>query len=98
MRSAVKLAPTVADAGQEVPYVFSPEPDRRAVEEAFVVRFMAAAASSTARVLERADHPRHEATLDDDLKRMRHPVFARMARIFEQSVPTDADFGPFRKE
>lgn len=97
MRSAEKLTRTVANADRDVPNVFSSETDRCAVEEAFVVRFVAAAALSTTRILERAGDPCHEATFAEDLKRIRNPLFARVARILEKTVPTDAEFGPFQK-
>jgi len=78
--------------GPDVTEAFSPEPDKRKIELAFVHRLNTAVAAAAADVL---GSSRKEQTISSELAAVRSPVFAAMARQLEKSVPDDADFGAF---
>lgn len=80
--------------GHDVADPLSAEPEKRAVELAFLHRLNQAAGAAAANVLGTTAAGRD--AFAQDLAFVRSPVFARMARILEKSVAWDADFGTFR--
>lgn len=74
------------------PDVFSAEPERRAVEVAFLVRMVEAAGLAGASILKKAQ----ASSFGADFAAMQSPVFENAARILERSVAHDAGFGRFR--
>lgn len=71
--------------------ILSADPRRRAIELAFLKRFLDATASSV-RVTGDAVTAELEGTVEDTLQRLQNPAFADLADALEKEFPTAFDF------
>lgn len=71
--------------------ILSADPTRRAIELAFLKRFLDAIGSSV-RIAGDAVTPDLDATVESTLQRLRNPAFSDLADALEKEFPTDFDF------
>lgn len=76
--------------------LLSVDPAQRAVEIAFLRRVTDAAKVTGTAILDKAAHDEGD-TVAKNLARMQNPVFKRLARALEQSIPDGTGFGRFRQ-
>lgn len=94
----MKTAPTThsdfAEAASPAD-VLSDEPARRSVELAFLRRVNEASEATGTAILGKAAQAEGDTVAN--MARMQNPVFKRLARALEQSIPADRGFGRFRQ-
>lgn len=82
--------------------LFSLDSERRAIEIAFIRRLFDLLGEDAANLLSASSSsssanakPSEDSSFEVDLARVRHPLFALLARAIERDFPDAADFGKF---
>ena len=82
--------------GSAVAEVLSPEAGKRGIELAFLERVTKAAFSAAVAAVEAGASVARKEKFSTAYTRMRSPVFEKVSKALEHTVPEDAGFGRFR--
>ena len=89
-------APALHTSNLEAMEVFSANPEVRKIEISFMQRFLQVSAEQSAEALAAVSGDACEQRFSSTFARMQNPLFARISRALEATVPQTEGFGKFR--